>query len=98
MIELGQRVRDRITGFEGIATSRVEYLTGCVQYCVKPDKLDEKGKMIEGEYIDMGQLEILGAGISLSEEKWGIPMPGKEVNGGIMADTPNEKHHDGGER
>ncbi len=92
MIELGQRVKDKITGFEGIATARVEYLTGCIQYCLKPEKLDEKGKMIEGEYIDEGQLELLGDGINKSA-KDGEPViePGTS-NGGYSSDTPNEKY------
>ena len=92
MIKLGQKVRDRITGFEGVATARVEFLTGCIQYCIKPDKLDEKGKMIEGEYIDVGQIEILGDGISLSEKEWGAPIVNQEANGGNMSDMPSEKY------
>lgn len=56
MIELGQKVRDRVTGFEGITTARVQYLNGCVQFCVKPRALD--GKMLEGEYIDDSNLRL----------------------------------------
>lgn len=29
MVTLGARVKDNITGFEGIATGRAEYLYGC---------------------------------------------------------------------
>lgn len=32
MIQLGERYRDTITGFEGIATARFEYLHGCVRW------------------------------------------------------------------
>ncbi len=63
---LGQRLRDRVTGFEGIANTRVEYLNGCVQYCLKPrvvEKDDEAMKMPEGNYIDDSQLEIVDQGI-----------------------------------
>ncbi len=73
MIKLGQKVRDRVTGFEGIATSRVEYLNGCVQYCVKP-KTREDGKMPEGEYIDDAQLEVIGKGVTIDVEPDGGPM------------------------
>ena len=31
MEELGSRVKDSITGFEGFAVSRTEYLYGCVR-------------------------------------------------------------------
>ena len=58
MIELGSKVRDRVTGFTGTATARVEYLNGCVQYCVKP-RMSKKGEMPEGQYIDDKQLEVI---------------------------------------
>lgn len=32
MPKLGKRYRDKITGFEGIATGRFEYLHGCVRW------------------------------------------------------------------
>lgn len=31
MVQLGERYRDKITGFEGVATARSEYLYGCVR-------------------------------------------------------------------
>jgi len=58
-IELGTKVQDKITGFVGTATSRVEYINGCVQYCVVPT-VQEDGKMPIGEYIDVSQLEPFG--------------------------------------
>lgn len=72
-IELGWQVRDLVTGFTGIAVARVEYLNGCVQYCVKP-QAGEDGKMPEGEYIDAGQLEIVGPGVSVQRRETGGPM------------------------
>lgn len=33
-IKLGDRVRDKISGYEGIAVARVEFLNGCIQYTV----------------------------------------------------------------
>lgn len=35
MATLGEKVRDKITGFEGIATARTEYLFECVRVCVE---------------------------------------------------------------
>lgn len=81
-IELGEKVKDRITGFEGIAISRVEYLNGCVQYCVKPFKYSTReGKMLEGEYIDEGQLVNIGNGEVMDV--------GQRKRGGVMPDTPS---------
>ena len=80
-IMLGDRVRDSITGFEGTVTAKCEYLNGCIQFCVKPNKLSAEGKMIDGEFIDEEQLEV----ISSTEEK-----QKKAENGGPMPDTPGE--------
>ena len=74
---LGKHMKCKVTGYEGIATSRVEYLNGCVQYCIKPKMLTD-GKMPEGEYIDIQQLDVIGEGISL----------GADPTGGDMSDTP----------
>lgn len=63
---LGQRVRDIVTGFEGIAIGRVEYINGCHQYLVKPQcvaKDDEPMKQPEGWYIDDQSLELMDEGI-----------------------------------
>lgn len=69
MIELGRKVRDKITGFEGVATSRVEYLTGCTQIGVAP-KVDNEGKIRDTQYFDFGRLEYVDAStISLEEAK-----------------------------
>ena len=80
MIKLGQKVRDKVTGFEGMATAKVEYLNGCVQLCVKPKAID--GKMLEGEYIDDSQLEIIDDGITIKDEP----------DGGLMPDTPTTRY------
>jgi len=55
MINLGDKVKDRITGLEGIAIAKVIYLNGCVRYEVKPKGLKD-GKTIESEWIDEQQL------------------------------------------
>lgn len=44
-LELGQEVRDSITGFEGVVTGIAEYLYGCRQACVVSKTLQE-GKVI----------------------------------------------------
>ena len=33
-IELGDKVRDLITGYEGIAVAKTEFINGCVQFSV----------------------------------------------------------------
>lgn len=68
-INLGQEVTCKVTGFKGIATAKVEYLNGCVQYCVKPKTKDNT--MPEGQYIDVQQLEVTGKGIKVNKADTG---------------------------
>lgn len=77
MITLGQKVKDIVSGFVGIATSRVEYLNGCVQYGVRA-KIDKDGKCPDVQYIDQEQLEVVGKGLTAK------PKP----TGGDMSDRP----------
>lgn len=56
---LGTRVRDMITGFSGVVTGFVEYISGCNQALVIPP-VDEKGAMQEGQWFDIQRLERLG--------------------------------------
>jgi len=57
-IELGDTVRDKISGFKGIAASRTEFLNGCIQYDVVP-KVGKENIILEGVAIDEGSLEII---------------------------------------
>ncbi|MDD5305569.1 MAG: hypothetical protein PHS14_20920 [Elusimicrobia bacterium] len=57
MVKLGSKVRDTITGFEGIVTGRHEYLYGCVRLSVSPSVLHE-GKPVEIQIFDEGQVEL----------------------------------------
>ena len=69
---LGKKAKDKITGFEGIITAKVEYLNGCVQYCIKPKAMID-GKMPAGEYIDEGQIEVIKDAIEHNPKKVGGP-------------------------
>jgi hypothetical protein len=55
-IRLGDVYRDTITGFTGVATSRHEYLNGCVRIGLQPRALHE-GKPIDSQTFDVEQLE-----------------------------------------
>ena len=57
-IELGDLVKDRISGFSGIVTARSEYLNGCISVLVSPTNLDNDGKKIKGIWFDDVQLEV----------------------------------------
>lgn len=77
--KLGEKVKDRVTGFKGTITSRIEYLNGCLQYCVEP-KVGKEGKKMDYQYVDEGQLELI-EGKSKRVSKSGPQ--------GVMPNTPD---------
>lgn len=54
---LGHTAKDKITGFVGVITARVDYLTGCNRYHLQPRELKD-GKPVEGIYFDEDQIEV----------------------------------------
>lgn len=62
---LGKEVRSIVTGFKGVATSKVTYINGCIQFCVKP-RMKDDGLMPEGHYIDVEELEVIGEGVKVT--------------------------------
>jgi len=67
MITLGKKVKDRITGFVGIATGRAVYLNDCVRVQVTPSKL--KNPKAEPEWFDEEDLKEIGPGILTKPKK-----------------------------
>lgn len=59
-LNLGDKVRDTITGFAGTLTAKSEYINGCVQFCVSPP-VDKDGKLVEAAWIDWQRLEVTEA-------------------------------------
>lgn len=45
--ELGKVYRDAVSGFQGVATGRFEYLNGCVRYCLTRQGTAEDDKIKE---------------------------------------------------
>ncbi len=58
MIQLGDKIRDKVTGVTGIATQRIEMLNGCVQYTIR-QPVDKDGKIPEMWSYDEQQLEVV---------------------------------------
>ena len=58
--KLGQKVRDIITGFEGVATGRCEYITGCNQILVAP-RVKDDGTKPDPQWLDEDRLEVTDA-------------------------------------
>lgn len=57
---LGDKVREIVSGYEGVVTGFCEYLWGCEQVLVaRPDK---DGKP-ESDWYDVGRVEVLGRNV-----------------------------------
>lgn len=71
-IKLGDRVRDTMTGIEGIAFGRSKYLTGCNHIAIKRDGVDSASKPHETHWVDEPLCEIVErAAFSVPEEMRG---------------------------
>jgi len=58
MIELGSKVKDKITGFEGLATGLCRYITGCTQVLVQPS-VKPDGEFVDCRWMDEPRLEVI---------------------------------------
>lgn len=58
-VNLGDKVKDSISGFAGIAVARTQWLTGCDRITVQPDKLDKDGKTYDAQTFDEPQLIVV---------------------------------------
>jgi len=58
MIELGDKVRDPITGFVGVAVAKTEYIHACDEITVQ-SSVNEKGEVPEEKGFDLPRLDLL---------------------------------------
>jgi hypothetical protein len=59
-IELGTKVKDRVTGYAGIVIGRTEWLYGCRRYTVQTQEMKD-GKPVDSMGFDEDALEVLDA-------------------------------------
>lgn len=71
-IELGQKIRDKVSGIEGIAVARTEFLNGCVRITLQP-KGKKDGTLPDEKWFDSQQLEVVGQGIKTTQRNTGGP-------------------------
>lgn len=73
-IELGDTVKDTITGFQGVAIAQYLYLNGCVRINIQPEELRE-GKPIEDQAFDIEQIQVVKKAKSKVVVPSGGPQP-----------------------
>ncbi len=60
MIKLGDKARDKVTGFEGVCVCRSEYISGCARIALQP-AVGEDGKIPEQGHFDEPMCEVVQA-------------------------------------
>lgn len=73
-IQLGDKVRDKITGYAGVAIARTEWINGCIRWVVQPP-VDKEGKMPDSTSVDEPQLEVTESAQNDKPEPRGGPRP-----------------------
>lgn len=59
MIQLGSRVRDIYTGFEGTLVARTQWLHGCDRLTIEPTRLKEDGTLPDSMTFDAPRVELV---------------------------------------
>lgn len=62
-IELGDRVRDRISGYQGLVICISDWIFGCRRPLVQGEGLTSDGKPVELQSFDEPSLELLEKGV-----------------------------------
>ena len=73
MVNLGDKVKDSVTGFTGIAVGKTLWLHGCNRITIQPEGLQKDGKMYETASFDEPQLVVI---------KKAVKKEGDHVTGG----------------
>ena len=95
-IKLGQKVKDNVTEFTGIAVAKCLYLNGCVQFQIVPKFNPVSGILYRNLWVDESQLKIINNGVLPKDIKADInPKPKKLIvespyKGGGIRSHPND--------
>ena len=74
-VELGDEVKDKVSGFRGIAVAMHQYLQGCVRISVQPPT-DKDGKMADTAAFDEPQIEVIKKNVIVTDVKTTEKMTG----------------------
>ena len=59
-VKLGSKLRDTVTGLEGMAIAKTEWMNGCWRITLQPAELKD-GKPVDSSAFDVEQLELAKA-------------------------------------
>ena len=86
-IKLGYEVKCIVSGFTGIATAKIEYLTGCVQFEVSPMILKSDGDMQSAYWVDESRLKYISKGLKKPKKKKLKKKKATRVRGGAIMES-----------
>ena len=73
-IKLGDRAKDKMTGFAGIVVAETQWLHGCRRLTIQPEKLKD-GKVVESMTFDEPQLQLVKTNAFNGSHDTGGPRP-----------------------
>jgi hypothetical protein len=74
MLNLGAKMKDKISGFTGIAIAKTYWLYGCERIVLQPP-VDKDGKIPDTACFDVEQLELIEPRFGRAETTTGGPTP-----------------------
>ena len=74
-IKLGVLCRDIVTGFDGIAVAKTEWLSGCIRFTLQPQDMTKEGALKDSQAFDVEQLVVVGKGVQIKKQEAGGPKP-----------------------
>ena len=77
--ELGEVLKDKITGFEGVAMGRTEYFTDCTHYGLCSQSLNKDGEPIGWHWFDETRLILVENTEKIAKESR-LPTSGPNPN------------------
>ena len=66
-IQLGNKVKDIVTGLEGVACAKIEYLNGCIQFEIIPKVTAKATEYPKYSWIDIDRLAYVSRGICVEK-------------------------------
>jgi len=88
-IQLGDRVRDELTGFAGIVVVMSDFLWACRRICIQPEKLDKDKKVQESQWFDEPQVELVKVGVAGPLARLEKPTPLRRTGGPARQVAPS---------
>lgn len=82
MVKLGEKARDKVSGFTGIAVARTEWMYGCVRITIQPH-VGSDGKKVDADTFDEPAVE------AVTDEPEKISLIPKAMGGGPIP-TPKQ--------